>query len=804
MHIPCACVLFTILTLCSVLAVVNDDLENRITLTLPTQTSTVEGTTIGAGVEPGEINEAALPANPADRSVWYEFNVMRTGTVQVSMRLRDFSVPAMQGLTLGMAAYTAPAAQHPLTMNELVPAGAGVKTLTGKEEPHSDKELSGVTLRLWGNPGERILLRLWTRHERADAAAVTGKFSLTLSMGLTTRYGGDVLATATVLLMNNGYGAEYWVGREFSFATRATTDTADCRIGSNYYPACSVQWYRLRSRWSGMWRLSAVNMRTSPAANLMILRETPQGLSVVTGPAASVTFPAIAGEELIVRAGANPVDQDYSVLIGGPAAPGDEPADAVALQAGQRIVTAMASFSASAVHAEDTTPRSGPDRWFRLHADEPKTFRVEMLAASSGNMYGSELSIYQRLPDGSPGARVSTGARIWLRAEAGADYLVRLKLTEMIQAPLTLSVTEDSSIPPANDEPAGATALAMTEPLLVRGIASGSSMSEAELSLTKDGGATRTVWYSLDWPGEAGPWVFAARGAVSIAFAQNAVWQDSAAYSIMLTPGAGPVLLRVDCPGDERFLLVGRRFGINSGRFGDAEPIFSRKTEWVAAPASAESPGRWHYWDADADGPVHLAARGAYGDAPVEVFTGSTEADLLAVRSLSFLGITAFHANRGMRYWFLISVWGDPVGLHLRPGGWTTAYDAWIQRFPAWEGEPAILDPQADADGDGIPNLLDMAFAHLGGLTFRDIDGLPEPVIAPGGRAEVPPGAEVSWTENYEALAGLPGGARLRLLAETSMDLVTWTPQMEGSRSIRLGPGAGTRAARFLRFRVTP
>lgn len=144
--------------------------------------------------------------------------------------------------------------------------------------------------------------------------------------------------------------------------------------------------------------------------------------------------------------------------------------------------------------------------------------------------------------------------------------------------------------------------------------------------------------------------------------------------------------------------------------------------------------------------------------------------------------------------------------VRLQPGGWESPWDVFLQAWPAWKDDASLTDPLADADGDGMANLLEMATGT--DVLLRDeTKPLDVPKTAAGASLRA------AFTEQVWALRGPPGARPFSLVLEGTGDFQTWTGvdhtvEPDGAdykkHSWEPAPAGGANpAAQFFRLRVS-
>lgn len=776
------------------------------------------GNTAGATAV-NEVNEKMEPAPQTQASVWFEWKATSSRVWAIKAR---FSSTGVKG---GLAAYVLP--ENGSQMSQLEPAGACLN----QAEP-------SVGLRVVKD--QRIVLRVWTNKTEPSAFALTVEVPgpdgpveppPARSHELSTDYYGAYTSLTNLSL--------WWL----------STEVEDARLElGKWAPGTVAGWFRWKvpPGPAKEWQLS--RLEDTAGTFYQVLRSHPAQpgqYQSLTEAGTSLRFTPVPGEELFVRASAT---LPYHLLQNGSSrfilhlpCEGDDPLTTpLSLAPG-------GSLRLSGLGATPTVPLPPgslenpaypeifPDVWVRLTGLTPG-WRCRLASTRVGST-AAWPTVYRMLPDGGM-EPVAAGASLAFKPEAGENYVVRLQIVAFQAGngrdyfhDLVLKQSPDPA--PINDEREGAITVnaAMVQPIKIdlRG-ATASAREGVSFAGTPPAlvykPRTRTVWYALDLPASATPhqvsaWTHRSKETVSL-FKLNgdgtltslpvpSVGDD---YCPRYRPDGSRIYAMIDGPED-RILLLVAPVSAAGDHFSDALPIEAGESLLVSPGAATVEPGEdlpgetygtvWLRWTAPQTGKFHLSARGS-GDIPwVSVFTGETLAGRTLLEGQSFGAgwmnddaILTFDALKDVAYHFQVkgekSRWA-PVLLTLSRGDGASPYFYWRQLYPEWDD--ILDDPNADPDGDGLSNLMEMAVGRHPGL-WNAPPYIIEPLSPPS------PAGYKLWPNIYDYgyLTGPTGCQPFMLTMERSRDLQTWQgtgPVTSGSIEVPVGDPLP-----YVRFRVSP
>ncbi len=759
----------------------NDLLANRFIIAgipvLP-----VEGDTTSATVEAGELDETGAPAAAGAHSVWYEWTPQLSGRVFLLVNFPSF-IPLYNGPLRGVAAYSLASPEAPVAMGNLALEGVLVS--------RSRDLNNGVRLRV--TAGRKYLLRVWTAYSPLDQpgpynypAGVPFSLSFTFSAAESPAP-GDLPSVALPLRLDAD--GRTW----YSEAPREVTDSiaveaADLLIGGKLYPSASVRWHRWQAGVE-----AGKPMRFSllggflPGSDLLVARETSPGgpLALVAGPGVSVTFTPEPGVTYLARVSspalrASGGSYAWPVLAGGPAEPGGIPAEARPIVPGVPLLLHPAG---SSPEVSTTGPFVGASAGLWLDAGTGLSGRYVFTA---GGGYGT--GVYVADAAGLPGAVLAAGdpgVPASFRAEPGRRYLLRVVSPWYLRpVSVTVSLTAHPLPAPPHEVREQAVVLPAEGPVFLRGDATGAAAGEDGTFLWRGAG----LWYALDRPAGGTPWYVHALGSD-----QNGVetgvfreekgtlvrMQDSSYFTF---PG-GRVWIKVEAARDPRFLLMAGPVLTAGDAVEDAVPLTSGETRLLyggtATRDAVPAPGldarlntQWFSWTAAKTGPVVFTSQGSSGSRPdAWIFTAALEPVETTVWTPGVRTTVSFHAAAGQSYRIVLAGFNPPVIVcaRIQPDGWESPYDLWLLNFPARENDPALTDPLADPDGDGVANLIEMG---LGTNPFYvELSGFPHGTDFGDYGRPLLIFSELLWV-----LRGAEGSRPFTMELEGSADLKVWTP----------------------------
>ncbi|HWB07366.1 MAG TPA: PPC domain-containing protein [Verrucomicrobiales bacterium] len=210
----------------------------------------------------------------------------------------------------------------------------------------------------------------------------------------------------------------------------------------------------------------------------------------------------------------------------------------------------------------------------------------------------------------------------------------------------------------------------------------------------------------------------------------------------------------------------------------------------------------WWKWTAPSTGLVRIDTRGSEFDTILAVFSSDPPETTARVaendNASSRPGVTAsavtFPAVSGQTYLIRIcrKETTEATGLArltLTMSALLDPFDRWLADWPTLTG--ASADETADGDGDGIPNLMELALGS--NPTARDTARAALRVLP------IESGVQVETTLDRDALEAFNGGTPLEIQWQLSRDMQTWQPgppsqslRREGRLSVEgivLGPG---------------
>jgi hypothetical protein len=763
------------------------------------------GSTGGATVEPGEINEAGAPADSQDRSVWYEWNATETGIVRWDLEAQSSS----SGLVRGVAAYTLANPDQPVTFGNLVPAGAAILPVAVKDR----------VMQQWVTAGQKVILRVWT-------AGAPAFFDLKTSFTpAATKAPGDVPSTAILLSNENtvaGSGETFF--SPFLQNGQLTAGAEDNTIGGLHYPDGVACWFRWHTSRSETIRVSVVGERFRYGKVLVAEQSSPGGpLNLVAGPANSLTFTPVPNREYLVRLSFTLSTDGFDsfTLRAGSVQEGDEPANPKPLSPGGSAEVNLGGATPTQLPLPHDNVSGNPDVWFDLGSNlsGPFIFRVE--GEFDGTVYladagGNPLTIL---------AGEDWNQDLSFLAEAGRHYLARVKSRAGGIPMGTVSLAAQTIPPPANDRRAGAQVLPAEGPVLFYGDATGATVEESDQMTPNDGARGRTLWYALDRPADAQPWfawVLCSDGGDAFIFRDengSVVNADTGNHKFNLTGSRVWIMVKVNY--DAHFILVAGPAVSPGDDVSAPEPLVAGETRFLYTGASTENsplPGsnlnwgttQWLSWTAPQSGPVVFSTRGS-NNPQMNAFIYTAALEPVAVvpgipNNLEFLGeVQSFDAVAGASYRFALQGFMKGVAVvRLQPGGWESPYDLWLQGYPARKDDASLTDPLADADGDGNSNIIEMACGK--NPLQRDPRGSLLQITGD------PAGFSMIFSEYTWALRGAAGSRPFSLIFESSSNLTTWTEETHEveevgphfkNHSWSLPLSAVNSSARYYRLRVS-
>ncbi len=738
--------------------------------------SLIQGSTASATTEPGEINEAGLPAAATDRSVWYEWTPAETGTAFLYMDYVDRAL--YPSPTRGLAVYSL-AAGNAVTMENLVPE-AGSFSDPGNYGP------SGVRLRV--TAGRKLIIRASTVPYKTVVEGAPFLLVMVVKPSAAPPVAGDTPATALPLKMDRGGRAVY--ADVFPAGhIQATAETADQLIGGKYYPAGAAQWYRWRGEGivAGAPAHFSLTDHASPSNTLLVATQAAPGapLELVTGPAQSVTFTPEPGREYLLRVAMDGMAQTASMtlrLAGAAPEPGDEPAHPRSIDPGVPLVL---NFAGAASNPLSATDGSGgrPDIW--LDAGSSLSGRYVFKADRR-----CVVRIYVADAAGLPGKVVTTGNNVedaCFLAEEGHHYLVRVEYLLSRQGGYEIPVSlQPVTIPaPENDRREGAVVLSGEGAETVYGDTAGASAEESDTfgPYADPFGGGRTVWYRLN-PPTGSQWYAGIQGAGSLSvYVERPDGALGSFSNFRFTAPGLPLWLMVKAGTSSRFLLQTGPVTAEGDTRETAVPLTAGVTRVLySGSVTPDSPvpgipdttlaTQWLSWKATQSGPVVFTLAGSRSNVGnPRVFTAAMEAvEITPWGNPSQVNTVSFQAVAGTSYFIGLSgVAGGISRARLQPGGWESPYDLWRLNFPWMDGEPSLADPLADTDADGVPNLMEMAVG-TDPLAAESL-GFPFTIAAGASEEET-----VSFREMASNLRGAEGSHPFSLVLESSLNLKDWTP----------------------------
>ncbi|HWB06258.1 MAG TPA: hypothetical protein VG796_24760 [Verrucomicrobiales bacterium] len=775
----------------------------------------ISGSTSGKSVEPGEINEAGAPADSQDLSVWYEWTAAETGIARWEMDL-PYSSPGVS--VRGVAAYTLADAGAPVTMGNLVPAGAAVLPTAVEDR----------AMQLWVTAGQKIILRVWT----AGSWGMSFKLVHTF-IPAATRMPGAVPSTATVFSNFNtvaggseAFHSLLWLSQMEGF----TTEAEGTAIGGSWYPDGAARWYRWHTSRTGPVRFS-VTGEGFPYGTVLVAEQLSAGgaMNLVAGPGKSLTFTPVPNREYLVRVSftlstGGPFYETLA-LRAGPVQAGDEPTSAKPLAPGGSAAVNLAGASPTRVLSlplpGDNAP-GNPDAWFDLGSNLSGPFVFKADGEFDGSIY---------LADANGTPQTILAGEAWNQdlsflAEAGRHYIARVKSRAGGTPVGTVSLEAQTIPPPANDRRAAAQVLPADGPVLVYGNATGATVEESDQMTPNDGVRGRTVWYALDRPTSAQPWfvwvLCSDGGGASIFREENGILVNAETTNQQFNLTGSRIWIMAYVNYDAHFILMAGPAVSPGDDLSAPEPLTAGETRFLYTGASTENsplpdnPSRgttqWLSWTAPQSGPVVFSTRGSSmqgGHMTAFIYTAALEPVAVipgVPNNLSFLGeVLSFDAVAGTSYRFALHGHIDGVAaVRLQPGGWESPYDLWMQGYPAWKDDGSLTDPLADADGDGNMNIIEMACGR--NALQRDPRGFPLQIT------DEPPGLSMGFSEYTWALEGAAGSRPFSLIFESSSSLTDWTAEPHivqtvgphfKNRMWTLPPSAANSPARFYRLRVS-
>jgi len=805
-------IFFILLSAGIVRAVPGDNLADRILLS---SYQSRDATTVSAGLEPGEINEAAQPARAQDRSLWFEWQAPPS-----EGRLILTASFSSETSRKGLAAYSLPEFSTPVSMPVLQPAGFAPAE-PGPRQP---------TFVLWHQPGERIIIRVWTT-PAVDGASDSGS-AVRLFLGTYQRdrsegdspnhprrfLPGEIESTRQDRTLSAYIGGMYGLG------ARNTTESLENLIGGQWYPTSAPFWYEWEALRTERFRFS-LGGDDADEVRLLIAKRRENLLDLVSAPGTTTAFNAIAGEKYLLRishVANNSPELLTAFLYGGPAEPGDEPATAVPLLPGTsksvRITGAGPPKTplpedflhpGGAIPEWPPLPRLRPDVWFNLGSSLNGPFNLD-----AG---GGTVTIYNTNADSQPVTRVAGGplspdARF--RAETGQHYLARVmwvNVTDAQPPPWNVRLETADDTPPVNDSRENALVLDTAQlPLVTRGDAA-NAMAEESDWLADEAPTGRTVWYVLDPTGSVDqPWFVFAWNTTTLpvqAFREENGALVSARHNGwpgdpfgQFLPAGQRVWIRVSGIADPRFMLMAGPSVSPGDNFADALTLTPGEVRYLSPGMATTEPDEpnqspynlsvWLKWTATSAGRVHFSTMGSASARRTHIYSGPSLTDLAAVPATTYLAhdvtelpgrVESFEAQAGITYHFQTNSFGvsswAPFAVRLQPGGWDSPWEVWRQNWPAWDGVASLDEPLADTDGDGISNLMEMALYGPRSPCVPDSADWQQPQLWYDPINS--PGAQVTWFERTYALRGPAGCTPLFLTGEASPDGIHWAPVHE-------------------------
>lgn len=777
---------------------------------------TMSGDTAGKSVEPGEINEAGAPADSQDLSVWYEWTAEGRGIARWQL---DFPSFFPTGPVRGVAAYTLADAGAPVTMGNLVPAGAAVLPATVEDR----------AMQLWVTAGQKVILRVWTAGNRGMSFNLTHTF-----IPATIRMPGALPSTAIVLsnLNNAGGGSEVFHSLLWLSNMEFTTEAEGNAIGGSWYPDGAALWYRWHTAQTGAVRFSLSDNAFPYGTVLVAEQPSPGGaLNLVAGPGNSLTFTPVPNREYLVRVSFTVSTSDYNFevlsLRAGAVQAGDEPAVAKPLAPGATAAVNLAGATPTRVLSLPLpldNSRGDPDVWFDLGSNLSGPF----IFKADGEFDGS---IFLAGADGTPHTLLA--GEDWNQdfsflAETGRHYMARVKSRTGGVPAGTVSLEAQTIPQPANDRRAGARMLPADGPVMIYGNATGATVEESDQLNLSDHIRGRTLWYALDRPASAQPWFVSVMcsdgGGASIFRQENGILVNAETANQQFNLTGSRIWIMAYVNYDPHFILMAGPAVSPGDDLSAPEPLTAGETRFLytgASTANSPLPGppprlgettQWLSWTAPQSGPVVFSTRGSVTRGHMSAFIYTAALEPVNVipgvpSNLAFLGeVLSFDAVAGTSYRFALSGRMDGVAVvRLQPGGWESPYDLWVQGYPAWKDDASLTDPLADADADGNMNLIEMACGS--NALQRNLRGFPLLITRD------PAGLSLGFSENTWALQGAAGSRPFSLVFESSTSLAGWTEVAHSVQevsphaknhwwSMPLSEGNGI-PSRFYRLRVS-
>jgi hypothetical protein len=746
-----------------------DNLAERTVLTSSTEFP-ASGTTAGKTGEPGEVNESREPASASDRSAWYEWTPEDTGIARLKAEfITSGSRPAR-----GLAAYTLADGSAGDTMAELIPAGAVV--LPAATEDRS--------MQLWVAAGQKVILRVWT-------SGSTGSLPFIVSLAFqpkAQREAGDLPETAIPLPVNvrapdGATGSHFGIGIPAYPFPIQSTEAADNWIGGRYYPSGAVFWYRWQPGRSENVRLSLRSSFDWPTAvtiqyaKLMVVeRSTPGGpLNPVAGPADTLTLTPEANKEYLLRVSLSLPDDDALFegldFLSGPVPAGDD----------YTAPLFLAPEGSLQLFLAGAKPAAEPDIWIDLGSALSGVFDLKASDVQA-------VTVYRAQGSGPPGTYLfgnSRASELTFVAEAGHHYFVRVSSPNGVLAnKCTVSLSSRTLPPPENDLRSAAVVLPSAGLQVVFGDATGASAEESDWpggSADADRSIS-SVWYALDLPAGEQLWFVWAwdGGKAEIFHDQNGGLRPAGDSWNRFTPDGGRLWIKI--AAKSRFVIMAGPAVTPGDDLSEPMTLIPGETHFVyagAATANSPAPGlagpetMWFSWTAEESGTVVLSTQGSpSAQWKPAVFTAALEPVPTMDWTPIFQGdssvILSFEAAAGSSYRIVLD--GNlrqPAVVRLKPGGWESPYELYVQNHPAWQDVTSLQDPLADADGDGVCNLMEMAVGgHL--VSWQNYSGWPFIIKSD------PPGLELGLQVRTPVLRGAPGSTPFKFVVEGSRDLSSW------------------------------
>jgi len=760
-----------------------DALADRIVLTgSPPYT----GNTYNMTVEPGEINEAALPAHPQDKSVWYEWTAPASGSGAANFTLKYLGGTLGGNLHRGLAAYTIAPGEGPVTMARLQPAGALVRPEDVLNQDYS--------LRLWTTPGQKFILRVW--NGLGWSATHTLSFTFTARA---SRSVGDTPLDPQVLPPGNSTPI---FNTSLSPRSDLTSETSENLLDGQWLPAGCVQWLKWTPQHTRESRIFLTDT-LSAVARVAVVERTPAGqLHLLSTPGKSTVFSTVAGEPILLRVESPYYPTESLDLYIVPAQGGDEPIAPATLLPGKSTTIKFQNASPTRLPVAGDNPQWLPDFWFDLGSNLSGGFKIEFpwvsQATENDQIPDAEITIYRTDSAGNILAPVSGGKDTpdnAFLAQPGQRYMARVlqRTSNGASLPLTLRFIPLGTAAPYDRRE--------TSPPLppdgpIHFIADATNATAEESDWTPQTWYTiprrRTLWFALDRPASPDPWyVSTVGGAYFVSIFRESDGQlinaeDDFKHGTYTLTG-DRIWFRVTVSSAPRFILLAGPAVSPGDKFdspipitpGPAQPYYmgAATPDTAPAPAVGNLPSIWFSWTAAETGLVCFSTLGTPITNFPKVFTAAGEPVTSGNwnEPQEFGGyVTSFQAVAGTSY--RIAVYDYNFGsimASIQPGGWNSPWDVWIQHFPAWAGEPTLSDPLADTDRDGIANILEMACATNGPVIP---DPSPQPWFHLWDGGAVESGFHIYQWVRPAALKGPQGCVPFRLTGEISTDLHTWTP----------------------------